>query len=88
MNPEGRRVTIERLELSECRRLGAPIRRVAQRYSHHNHGSKSLAEVIYEPTGMEAQAMHNGEVPLFMAKLEEEVGGYMSLRFDSTKWSM
>ena len=62
--------------------LGASIRKIAQRFSHRNPGSKTRVLATLELTVSEAQAVENGEVPLFNARLEEELGNHVGLRLN------
>jgi hypothetical protein len=60
--------------------LGVSMRKISQRFSDHNRGLKTRVQVVHRLTEQEAQAIDsNGEIPFFMAKLEEELGTHATL---------
>lgn len=70
---------LKREAIPEYERLGVSIQEVAQRFSKHNHGLKTRVQVIYQPSEKEVQGFESGEIPLFMTKLEEELGTHVAL---------
>jgi hypothetical protein len=67
----------------EFENLGVSVRTIARRYSDLNPGSKTLVKAIWDPlTGMgRTDSVDNG-TPLFMMKLEEELGTHATLELD------
>ena len=71
-----------RFRIPEYERLGVSIRKIARRFSECHRGLKTRVQVIYPPSKKEAQAIANGEIPFFMAKLEQELGTLVTLELD------
>jgi hypothetical protein len=65
--------------LVEFMHLGVSIRKIAQRFSDHHPESKTRVQATLDLTELQIRAVENGEIPLFKAKLEEELGRYVNL---------
>ena len=76
------RKSLEDFWIPEHERLGAAIRKIAERYSDDHPGLKTRVQVNYEPIAEDAGRIENGEVPFFMEKLEEELGSRVTLRLN------
>ena len=66
-------------ELAEFAHLGISIRKIAQRYSGRHPGSKTRVQASLDLREPEIQAVENGDIPFYKAKLEEELGNHVDL---------
>lgn len=67
------------MELMEFTYMGVSIRGIAQRFSDRHPGLKTRVRATLPLTESEVRAVESGEVPLYKARVEEELGNYVDL---------
>ena len=65
-------------DLAEFTDLGVSVRKIARRHSDNHSGLKTQVRATLALTESEIQAVENGESPVYKARLEEELGGYVN----------
>ena len=73
--------------LSELMDLSISIRKIAQRFSDRHPGSKTRVRATLDLAESEMEAVEKGGIPLFKARLEEELGNCVELELILRPWS-
>lgn len=69
--------------MQECESLCASIRKISQKFSTHNYGSKLRVQVICASSvELGGEAAFDKETSFFVEKLEEELGTHITLELD------